>query len=64
MTADAPDGQNADSQHADIKAKMREALERKQSNDNGVSRRGHGKEKAPGTHGPVGGKREFRRKSG
>jgi hypothetical protein len=60
MTADAPGSENAD-----LKAKMREALERKQRNDSGVpGRQAHGKEKGHETHGPAGGKREFRRKSG
>jgi Family of unknown function (DUF5302) len=48
----------------DLKAKMREALERKNSNDRGVNQKGHGKEKAPGTHGPLGGVQMHRRKAG
>ncbi len=47
----------------DLKAKMREALARKQSNDRGVERKDHERGHAE-AHGPVGGKREFRRKSG
>ena len=48
----------------DLKAKMRDALERKKSNDRGVASKGHGERGQSETHGPVGGKREFRRKSG
>lgn len=53
----------------DAKAKFREALERKNAQNaakNGTAgtggRRGEGA--IHGAHGPVGGKREFRRKSG
>lgn len=59
MAADKTTGNNDD-----IKAKMREALERKQSNDRGVDQKGHGKEKAPETHGPLGGVHLHRRKAG
>ena len=48
----------------DLKAKMREALERKQAHDRGVSAKSHEQGKTPENHGPAGGKREFRRKSG
>lgn len=50
----------------DIKAKMREALERKQANDRGVDDEGHKKEKGhgPETHGPLGGVQMHRRKAG
>ena len=50
----------------DIKAKMLEALERKQANDRGVEGKGHRKEKGHGsdTHGPLGGVHMHRRKSG
>ena len=50
----------------DIKAKMREALERKQANDRGVDEEGHKKEKGhgPETHGPLGGVQMHRRKAG
>lgn len=47
----------------DLKAKMREALERKQANDPGVEQRGHDRGHAE-VHGPAGGKRVHRRKSG
>ena len=47
----------------DLKARMREALERKQSNDRGVERKGHDKGRAE-AHGPAAMKREHRRKSG
>ena len=47
----------------DLKAKMREALARKQDNDRGVEQRGHERGHAE-AHGPASGRREFRRKSG
>lgn len=47
----------------DLKAKMREALERKKSNDQGVEQASHDKGHAE-AHGPAGGKRLHRRKSG
>lgn len=47
----------------DLKAKMREALQRKQGNDRGVERQGHDRGRAE-AHGPAVTKREFRRKSG
>ena len=50
----------------DIKAKMREALERKKANISGVDEHGHKKEKGhgPDTHGPLGGVHMHRRKAG
>lgn len=48
----------------DIKAKMREALERKQSNDRGVPKDGPVKEKANGPEVTGGGPRIHRRKAG
>ncbi len=48
----------------DLKAKMREALEKKQANDRGVDEHGHKKEHGPHTSGPQGGAKMFRRKSG
>jgi len=48
----------------DLKAKMREALERKQANDTGVEHEEHSKEKPPETHGPQGGVHMHRRKAG
>ena len=59
MPADDTTGAGND----DLKARMREALERKQSNDQGVQRKGHDRGKAE-THGPAATKREHRRKSG
>jgi hypothetical protein len=54
------------SDNDDIKARMREALERKQANDRGVDEKGHKKERGqgPDTHGPLGGPHLFRRKAG
>jgi hypothetical protein len=48
----------------DLKAKMREALDRKQGNDKGVGEAGHSKEKGHETHGPQGGVHTHRRKAG
>ncbi len=48
----------------DLKAKMREALERKQSHDTADQHPEHRKEKGPQTHGPVSSDRQFRRKAG
>ena len=48
----------------DIKAKMREALDRKQANDPGVQDRSHRKQRAPRSHGPMGGVHVHRRKAG
>lgn len=49
----------------DLKAKMREALDRKKAHDS-VAEEGHRKEKGQGgdTHGPLGGVQLHRRKAG
>ncbi|HEY0888040.1 MAG TPA: DUF5302 domain-containing protein [Nocardioides sp.] len=47
----------------DLKAKMREALDRKKSHDAGVEHQSHDKGRAE-EHGPASAKRVFRRKSG
>jgi hypothetical protein len=47
----------------DLKAKMREALERKKAGDGGVKRVTHEKGRAE-EHGPASGRRVHRRKSG
>ncbi|WP_028659716.1 DUF5302 domain-containing protein [Nocardioides insulae] len=47
----------------DLKEKMREALERKQSNDPGVDHTSHDRGRAE-VHGPASTKRVHRRKSG
>lgn len=48
----------------DLKAKMREALDRKQANDQGVDHHDHKKERGPETHGPLGEVHPHRRKAG
>ena len=48
----------------DLKAKMREALERKQANDRGVPETGPIKEKAHGSEVTGGGPKMHRRKAG
>jgi hypothetical protein len=55
---DAPKTDNED-----LKAKMREALERKHAHD-GVGKDEHRKESAPRTHGPEGEVHLHRRKAG
>jgi hypothetical protein len=52
------------SENEDLKEKMREALDRKQRHDSGVSHKGHAKEKGHDTHGPLGGVQMHRRKAG
>lgn len=53
------------SDNEDLKARMREALERKNlGNDAGVAGEGHHKEKGPAERGRQGSSREFRRKAG
>jgi hypothetical protein len=54
---------NAGSRNEDLKAKMREALSRKQSNDRGVEHKDHDRGHAE-THGPAGGPKMHRRKAG
>jgi len=54
----------ADNTTEGVRATMRAALERKQSNDRGVEHKDHARGKGPETHGAIGAKREFRRKSG
>lgn len=48
----------------EIKAKMREALDKKKPNQSGVRSDGHPHEQAPHTHGPLGGVHPHRRKAG
>jgi len=48
----------------DVKRRFREALERKQAKARASSSHENGAAKSQHTHGPVGGKRAFRRKSG
>jgi hypothetical protein len=62
MSADSTAGPGND----DLKAKMREALDRKRGKGpsaGGTEHKGHSRGHAE-AHGPAGGKREFRRKSG
>ena len=51
-------------QNQDLKAKMREALERKQRGPEGVGDGGHHREKGPAERGRQGGGGMFRRKAG
>ncbi|GII76736.1 hypothetical protein Sru01_17180 [Sphaerisporangium rufum] len=65
MTADAPEPED-ESPDDELKRKFREALERKRQGqaDAGGTARGRDGSKIHGTHGPAGGRRSFRRKSG
>ena len=56
----------AESGNEDLKAKMREALERKRAKEAGTGRGRGGKDtgKIHGAHGPARQRRSFRRKSG
>ena len=60
----AADEPATEADNEDLKAKMREALERKQANDRGVDHNDHKKEKPPETHGPLGSVHTHRRKAG
>ncbi|MDP9844371.1 DUF5302 domain-containing protein [Streptosporangium lutulentum] len=55
-----------ESSEDELKRKFREALERKKlaQTDAGAGGKGKNSSKIHGAHGPVGGKRSFRRKSG
>lgn len=59
-SAESPEGESSND---DIKEQMRQALERKRGNDAGVEHQSHDRGRAE-THGPAGGKRVHRRKSG
>jgi hypothetical protein len=48
----------------DIKAKMREALDRKKPHDPGVTHADHHKGQGAPSQGPKGGDKQFRRKAG
>jgi hypothetical protein len=50
--------------HDEIMAKMREALDKKKSNDSGVDEHGHPHEQPHKTQGPQGGVHLHRRKAG
>jgi hypothetical protein len=65
MTADAPEPED-ETPDDELKRKFREALERKRLTQAETNATGRGKDasKIHGAHGPAGGKRSFRRKSG
>jgi hypothetical protein len=54
----------AQPQEDDVRARFREALERKQAKAKARETHADGSSKIHESHGPVGGKRTFRRKSG
>ncbi|WP_143590554.1 DUF5302 domain-containing protein [Thermoactinospora rubra] len=67
MTESAEEPEKAEQAPEDeMKRKFREALERKRNQHAGGDAGGRGRDssKIHGAHGPVGGKRQFRRKSG
>ena len=65
-SADSPEGaeNTAAADNADLKARMRQALESKQANDRVSDGSRREKGKAPETHGPMGGVHMHRRKAG
>ena len=65
MTADAQEPEDT-TPDDELKRKFREALERKRVTQAETNAAGRGKDssKIHGAHGPAGGKRSFRRKSG
>ena len=64
-TADSPAPDEAKPDIDDVKAKFREALDRKrQHHDDGQGKGGHESGKVSGAHGPAASRRNFRRKSG
>lgn len=54
----------SDDKADDVKRKFREALDRKKNKDNNAVEHKDGRSKVGDAHGPLGGKRDFRRKSG
>jgi hypothetical protein len=63
--ADEAAGDGAKPDLDDVKAKFREALDRKrQHHDDGQGKGGHESGKVSGAHGPAASRRNFRRKSG
>jgi len=62
---DSPAQDEAKPDIDDVKAKFREALDRKrQHHDDGQGKGGHESGKVSGAHGPAASRRNFRRKSG
>ncbi|HEU0195071.1 MAG TPA: DUF5302 domain-containing protein [Streptosporangiaceae bacterium] len=65
MAAPASRSDSSDGPEDEVKKKFREALKRKNAQaDKRAEAGGKDSSKVHGTHGPVGGKRTFRRKSG
>ena len=62
--AESKSPQDSDGAEDGTKRKFREALDRKRANSSGGSDHKDGGGKQSRTHGPVEGRREFRRKSG
>lgn len=61
---ESPSSDTAGEAPADVKQKFREALERKQASAKAGAAHADAGSKINQAHGPVGGKRQFRRKSG
>ncbi|MFD0885624.1 DUF5302 domain-containing protein [Streptosporangium algeriense] len=66
MSDVTPDPEGSENADDELRRRFREALERKRSaqGDSASGGKGKGSSKIHGTHGPVAGKRSFRRKSG
>ncbi|MEV7011431.1 DUF5302 domain-containing protein [Streptosporangium sp. NPDC051022] len=66
MSDVTPEPESSENSDDELKRKFREALERKKlaQTDSAAGGPGRGSAKIHGSHGPVGGKRSFRRKSG
>lgn len=62
-TADPEETEPAQEQE-DVRARFREALERKQARTRSGEKHADARSKVHDAHGPVGSKRQFRRKSG
>lgn len=60
----APAAEPGETTEDEVKQKFREALERKQAQNHRAEQAAGNSGKAHNAHGPVGGKRTFRRKSG
>ncbi|MEV8639012.1 DUF5302 domain-containing protein [Streptosporangium sp. NPDC051023] len=66
MSDVTPEPESSESAEDELKRKFREALERKKlaQTDAAAGGTGKGSSKIHGAHGPIAGKRSFRRKSG
>jgi hypothetical protein len=63
-TQEPADTQSDETPQEDVRARFREALERKQAKAKAGENHADGSSKIHDAHGPAGGRRTFRRKSG